>query len=77
MNSLKVLNSVLSNLKINNLIPISAIEKKCLSTKNETNKRIYASEEIPPIPPYKGWQGDDNYQAQRKMNSINSKFRYG
>lgn len=76
MNSLKVLDKIFSNLSINKLTATSAFRKRLLSTESETT-RNYPSEDIPPIPPYKGWQGDDNYQAQRKINSINLKFRYG
>ena len=37
----------------------------------------YKSEEIPPIPPYKGFQGSDFTKAKENIQKIRAKFKYG
>jgi hypothetical protein len=40
-------------------------------------KSKYNSEDIPPIPPYKGYPGDDFTKGSERLQKIKSLFKYG
>jgi hypothetical protein len=40
-------------------------------------KSKYNSEDIPPIPPYKGYPGDDFTKGSERLQKIKSMFKYG
>ena len=52
-----------------------------LLTDDETKKLIvkskYNTEDIPPIPPYKGYPGNEYQKAGERIRKIKSMFKYG
>jgi len=55
----------------------STLVRHTSSESNEVTKKTYNSEGIPPIPNYKGWQGDDNHVARQVIQEIRKRFKHG
>ena len=63
-------------------VPSSLSSARCYSSdsankKSTTSEPIQITEDLPAIPPSKGWPGDENTQSLYKIHEIRKSFKYG
>ena len=69
------------SLLLKTINPIFSINRQL--TDDEAKRHVvvvkskYNSEDIPPIPPYKGYPGDDFTKGSERLQKIKSMFKYG
>jgi hypothetical protein len=69
-----------SNLILNNFKKSICLLNRFLTTTEDESfkiKKTYESEDVPPIPPYKGYPGDNFTRAPGRIKKVSSNFKYG